>query len=144
VPYSPIGSPLAATVLYIREQLAGVRPLIQRLFTEIILLHHGTAQLETPAAGPIIPEITGTVLGLFILAGLWTPSVGALVAAVELWIALVAGSDIWISLMLAVLGSTLALIGPGAWSIDARLFRRKHSLRLRPPKVGPEDKRWNE
>ena len=98
---------------------------IQRLFTGIVLLHHGIVQLETPA-GLMIPEITGAVLGLFIVAGLWTPLVGALVAAVELWIALVAGSDIWMSLMLAVLGGTLALIGPGAWSIDARLFGRKH------------------
>jgi hypothetical protein len=27
---------------------------------------------------------------------------------------------------LAVLGLTLALIGPGQWSIDARLYGRKH------------------
>jgi hypothetical protein len=74
----------------------------------------------------MIPEISGAVLGLFIVAGLWTPLVGALVAAVELWIVLEAGSDIWMSVMLAVLGGTLAMIGPGAWSIDARLFGRKH------------------
>jgi putative oxidoreductase len=30
------------------------------------------------------------------------------------------------SIVLALLGSTLAMIGPGAWSIDARLFGRKH------------------
>lgn len=100
--------------------------LIQRLFTGIALLHHGIAPLKTPEAGLMIPEITEAVLGLFIVAGLWTPIVGALVAVVELWIALAAGSDIWMSLMLAVLGGTLALIGPGAWSIDARLFGRKH------------------
>jgi hypothetical protein len=27
--------------------------------------------------------------------------------------------------MLAVLGASLAMVGPGAWSIDARLFGRK-------------------
>jgi putative oxidoreductase len=27
---------------------------------------------------------------------------------------------------LATLGATLAMIGPGAWSIDAHLFGRKH------------------
>jgi putative oxidoreductase len=26
----------------------------------------------------------------------------------------------------ATLGATLAMIGPGAWSIDAQLFGRKH------------------
>ena len=100
--------------------------LIQRLFTGIALIHRGIAQMETPTAGLVIPEITGAVLGLFILAGLWTPLIGALVAAVELWTVLAVGGDIWMSLMLAVLGGTLALIGPGAWSIDARLFGRKH------------------
>ena len=100
--------------------------LIQRLVTGIALLHNAIAQLETPAAGLMIPEVTGAVLGLFILAGLWTPLVGALVAAVELWIVLAGGSDIWLSLMLAGFGGTLAMIGPGASSIDARLFGRKH------------------
>jgi len=34
--------------------------------------------------------------------------------------------DPWIPIMLAILGATAAMIGPGAWSIDARLFGRKH------------------
>lgn len=100
--------------------------LIQRLVTGIALLHNATVQLEAPATGLMIPEITGAVLGLFILAGLWTPLVGALVVAVELWIVLAGGSDIRLSLMLVAFGGTLAMIGPGAWSIDARLFGRKH------------------
>jgi putative oxidoreductase len=99
--------------------------LIQRFFTGIALLYNGIALPETPKAGLTIPEVTGAVLGLFILAGLWTPIVGALVAVVELWI-IAGGGDIWTSLMLAAFGGTLAMIGPGAWSIDARLFGRKH------------------
>jgi putative oxidoreductase len=98
--------------------------LVQRLVTGIALLSVGIAQLKTPAASLMIPEVTGAALGLFILAGLWTPAAGTLVAAVELWIVL-AGGNIWMSLMLAVFGGTLAMIGPGAWSIDARLFGRK-------------------
>ena len=100
--------------------------LIQRLVTGIALLHNAIVQLETPAAGLTTPEIAGAVLGLFILAGLWTPMVGALVAAIELWIVLAGGTDIWMSLVLATFGGTLAMICPGAWSIDARLFGRKH------------------
>jgi hypothetical protein len=52
--------------------------------------------------------------------------VGALIAAIELWIVLAGANDVWMCLMLAVFGGTLAMIGPGAWSIDARLFGRKH------------------
>lgn len=99
---------------------------IQRLVTGIVLLFHGIVALnQIPAAGPIVPQIIGAVLGLFILVGFWTPLAGALIAIIEVWIAL-AGAGNELSFVLAVLGGTLALIGPGAWSIDARLFGRKH------------------
>jgi putative oxidoreductase len=104
----------------------GVGLLIQRLFTGIALLHNGIVQMEAPRAALMIPEATGAVLGLFILAGLWTPLAGALIVPVEFWIVFAGGSDIWMSLMLIVFGGTLAIIGPGAWSIDARLFGRKY------------------
>jgi putative oxidoreductase len=99
--------------------------LVQRVFTGLALLHSGIAQLQTPTAGLVIPEIFGAILGLFILAGLGTPLAGALVAGVELWIVVAGGTNIWMCLALAVLSGTSAMIGPGAWSIDARLFGRK-------------------
>lgn len=61
-----------------------------------------------------------------LLAGLWTPVVGTLVAVIEMWTALTRPGDPWISIVLATLGVTGAMIGPGAWSLDARLFGRKH------------------
>jgi uncharacterized membrane protein YphA (DoxX/SURF4 family) len=60
-------------------------------------------------------------LGLLLLAGLWTPVAGALVATEALWNVFTSGHP-WHWIMLATLGAALALIGPGAWSIDARLF----------------------
>jgi len=99
---------------------------MQRLVTGIALILTGIVRLESPGAGPVIPGVAGAVLGLLLLAGLWTPVVGVLVAAVELWTVLAGGSEIWVSLLLAVFGGTLAMIGPGAWSLDARLFGRKH------------------
>jgi putative oxidoreductase len=100
--------------------------LIQRLVIGIALLYNGLVQLKIPAAGLMVPEILGAVLGLFLLAGLWTPVVGALVAGVELWIVFAGRGDIWMPLLLAAFAGTLAMIGPGAWSVDARLFGRKH------------------
>ncbi|MFZ0479964.1 MAG: hypothetical protein WAL71_12510 [Terriglobales bacterium] len=52
--------------------------------------------------------------------------VGTLIAVVELWIASACVGDPSIPIVLATLGGTAAMIGPGAWSIDARLFGRKH------------------
>jgi len=66
------------------------------------------------------------VAGIFLLVGLWTPVVGILVAIVEVWIVLVVAGDPSVPLMLATIGAALAMIGPGAWSVDARLFGRKH------------------
>lgn len=100
--------------------------LVQRLLLGFALLHAGIVQLEAPAGGVTVPSIAGALLGIFVVAGLWTPIVGTLVATVELWGVLAGTSDIWMSLAVAVFGGTLAMIGPGAWSIDARLFGRKH------------------
>jgi uncharacterized membrane protein YphA (DoxX/SURF4 family) len=75
---------------------------------------------------PSTPHIIGAGAGILLLVGLWTPVGGALVTIVELWIVLSQVGDPSIPVMLATLGATLAMIGPGAWSIDARLFGRKH------------------
>ena len=105
----------------------GVGLLIQRLVLGIALLCHGIALLgRVPAVGLILPDLIGSVLGLFILAGLWTPAMGALVAVVQVWIVLTGAGDESMAIILAALGGTLAMIGPGAWSIDARLFGRKY------------------
>jgi len=62
---------------------------------------------------------------MFLFAGLWTPFVGALQAFIELWITFSGGREGAIHLLAAALGVGLAMLGPGAWSIDARLFGRK-------------------
>ncbi len=62
---------------------------------------------------------------LALLVGLWTPVAGGVIACCELWIAVAGGGEFWPPFVVATLGATLALIGPGAWSIDAVLFGRK-------------------
>jgi hypothetical protein len=70
--------------------------------------------------------VTAAVLaiasGLLLLAGLWTPVAGSLVAALGIWFAFTRAEDPLASVLLATIGAALALVGPGAWSIDARLF----------------------
>jgi len=48
-----------------------------------------------------------------------------LIAVVEVWVAY-SSARAGIPIMLATFGATLAMLGPGAWSIDAGLFGRKH------------------
>ena len=67
----------------------------------------------------------GAGAGIFLFVGLWTPVAGTLVAVLELWITFSFASNPLIHIMAATFGATLAMIGPGAWSVDARLFGRK-------------------
>lgn len=52
--------------------------------------------------------------------------VGAVIAATELWVAFSSGGEPTMPIVLATLAATVAMIGPGAWSLDAHLFGRKH------------------
>ena len=89
-------------------------------------LHNGAAPESTA------PHVIASVGGLLLLVGLWTPVTGAIVAITELWILFSHGHDPWVSVMLASLGAALALLGPGAWSVDARLYGWKR-IEIRPP-----------
>jgi len=77
----------------------------------------------------IARDLVAGIAGVFLATGLWTPVMGALIAMDELWIALSAYSSQrdgpWLHILLAVLTAGVAMLGPGAWSIDARLFGRK-------------------
>jgi hypothetical protein len=105
----------------------GVGLLLQRVLTAMLLVRFGIIELAGKSFSPsMIPQLTAACAGILLLVGLWTPVVGTLIAAVELWIALGYVGDPAVPIMLATLGGTAAMIGPGAWSIDARLFGRKH------------------
>jgi hypothetical protein len=75
-------------------------------------------------SGASLQTITHCVIaagaGFFLLLGLWTPIAGVILAIVELSIAFSHGHDPWLSVLLATLGVALALLGSGAWSVDAR------------------------
>jgi uncharacterized membrane protein YphA (DoxX/SURF4 family) len=87
---------------------------------------HATSNFES-----IVPQIIEEVAAILLLVGLWTPAAGTIVAVRELLIVFLGSGDRSMPLLLAALGATLAMIGPGAWSIDARLFGRRRIRRLR-------------
>jgi hypothetical protein len=60
--------------------------------------------------------------GILLIPGLWTPIVGTLVALIEIWQILMPTGDRWVPLLLGTIGGALAMLGPGLWSVDARLF----------------------
>jgi putative oxidoreductase len=70
-------------------------------------------------------HIIAAALGMFLIAGIFTPVAGMLAAVVELWLAASHQGELWPSLMAASIASGLAMLGPGDWSMDAHLFGRK-------------------
>jgi putative oxidoreductase len=78
----------------------------------------------------ILRLLIDAAAGLLLSAGLWTPIAGGIAAIVGLWGAFGISGDPWSNILLAILGAGLAMLGPGAWSVDARLFGRK---RIRIP-----------
>jgi len=68
-------------------------------------------------------DVIAVINGMLLLVGLWTPVVEVLGAVVEFSSACFwHPHDPWIYILLGALGLSLALFGPGAYSVDARLF----------------------
>lgn len=73
-----------------------------------------------------IPELLAATTGLLLLVGLWTPLAGTAALLIECWALIIGSQEPWAAIVPGLLGLTIAMIGPGAWSIDARIFGRKH------------------
>jgi uncharacterized membrane protein YphA (DoxX/SURF4 family) len=98
--------------------------LLLRLVAGFATMVNGAAKLESGLPlGAIVLQVLGMAAGILLLVGLWTPISGSVLAAIELldWIS-ATSSDPLPAILLGSIGAALALLGPGAWSIDSRLF----------------------
>jgi putative oxidoreductase len=98
----------------------GTGLLLLRLLAGAALIHHAISGLPEAA------RIVETAAGLLLVCGLWTPVAGTVAAVLEAWTALSHPGDPWGAIIFAAVAAALAMVGPGAWSIDARLFGRRH------------------
>jgi putative oxidoreductase len=69
-----------------------------------------------------IPAVLLMGAGILLIVGLWTPIVGTSIALIEIWKMLTVAGDKWVWLLLGTAAAALAMLGPGLFSIDARLF----------------------
>ena len=101
----------------------GVGLLLIRIVAGASLILDGVEKFH--AGQPIESVILGLIAmgdGALLVAGLWTPFAGAFVIAVAAWEILLRHESPYPGVLVASMGAALALMGPGALSIDARLF----------------------
>jgi len=87
-----------------------------------LVVHAIAAFIAGPAVAAGVIEALSAGIGILLLLGLGTPIAGVLGTLVAGWYALSNVGDVVFYILLAMLCAALALLGPGAWSIDARLF----------------------
>jgi len=103
--------------------LPGVGLLLIRIAAGISLMFDGFERFQTgePAASVMLRILT-IADGALLMAGLWTPIAGSLVIGLAIWQIVLRHENPNPGILLAAMGAALALVGPGALSIDAWLF----------------------
>jgi putative oxidoreductase len=110
----------------------GMGLLLLRLGTGIPLIYFAIGGLlgaDSREPASFVLDGLGAIAGLLLIIGLWTPVVGAVVAVAQLWVFFSRPFPYpFLHFFLLLLGAALAMLGPGAWSIDARVFGRKRLI----------------
>ena len=69
-----------------------------------------------------LSSVSLAAAGLLLVVGLWTPVAGAVVALIEISQVLRVDQHPLVGLLTGTIAAALAMLGPGRWSVDARLF----------------------
>jgi putative oxidoreductase len=77
---------------------------------------------NTAPVGSELFQLVVAAAGLLLIMGLWTPVVATAMVLLELWRMASRRGDLEVELLLCTLALAIALLGPGGWSVDARLF----------------------
>jgi uncharacterized membrane protein YphA (DoxX/SURF4 family) len=101
----------------------GAGLLLLRLVVGSVVLVRAGSKLWTGAPlHATLPSASLAASGVLLIAGLWTPLAGTVVAVFELSHILTMTPDRLVCLLAGTVAGALAMLGPGHWSVDARLF----------------------
>ena len=104
----------------------GAGLLLQRILAGTLVVYFGIINVvQNEKTGLSVLYVIAAVAGIFMLLGLWTPVAGIAIAITEVCILSARVGSLLPEITLAGLAVTVAMIGPGMWSIDARLYGRK-------------------
>jgi len=114
----------------------GAALLLMRLVVGAVVLWRAGPGLSSGSPLHMVASAAIALAALLLIAGLWTPVAGAVVAVVAISEILTTGELLNGRLLAATIAGALTMLGPGRLSIDARLFgwkridappRRSHS-----------------
>jgi putative oxidoreductase len=88
----------------------------------VLLLAAGLNLWHEPSLRIALSSASLALPGLLLVVGLWTPVAGAVIAVVEVSQILRVDEHPVVGLLTGTIAAGLAMLGPGRWSIDARLF----------------------
>lgn len=101
----------------------GLGLLLLRLTAGTGLVAQGVLALrDALPLGPALLYVLTIGIGFLLLVGLWTPVAGTILAILALLLASLNLGNPWTCVIMGILCAALALLGPGVWSVDARLF----------------------
>ena|SRR5215471_12067324 len=101
----------------------GAGLLLMRTAAASALVHQTIVSLQQESfSKSILFAVVALSCAGALLAGVWTPIASALALVLQARLAFAQRDDPWTCILLGTLAAALALLGPGAWSVDARLF----------------------
>lgn len=103
------------------DSLPSLGLLLLRVATGTALAVACWRTLESGSLELITLRLIGIALGIFLFLGFWTRITSVIALALELFNAYPHSCNPWLSVLLSSLAAVLALLGPGCWSVDARL-----------------------
>jgi uncharacterized membrane protein YphA (DoxX/SURF4 family) len=101
----------------------GIGLLLMRGVVGAVLLVGTCLKLwHEPSLGIALSSASLALAGLLLVLGLWTPVAGAVIAVIEISQILRVDEHPVVGLLTGTIAAGLAMLGPGRWSVDARLF----------------------
>jgi uncharacterized membrane protein YphA (DoxX/SURF4 family) len=88
----------------------------------VLLVGTGLKLWHEPSLRIVLSSASLGAAGLLLVVGLWTPVAGFVVALIEISQILRVDEHPVVGLLLGTIAAALAMLGPGRWSVDARLF----------------------
>ena len=101
----------------------GIGLILLRVAAGVALATRGLLAFpNTASVGGELFQLVVAAVGLLLIIGLWTPVVATVMVLLELSRMASRRGDLALELLLCTLALAIALLGPGGWSVDARLF----------------------